>query len=143
QCFLVNDEKLVAGDTLFLNGCGRTDLPGSNPAEMYRSLTQVLSKIPDDVILHPGHLYSEKPSATMAETRDRNVVFRPQSEGQWLARFGGSPPRAPAGPGPRGGNRRTRSQSEPGSEPGRASGSEPAPRAASGPSSASDPPPAS
>lgn len=88
QCFLVNDEKLVAGDTLFLNGCGRTDLPGSNPAEMYRSLTQVLAKVPDEVVLHPGHLYSEKPAATMAETRERNVVFRPQTEEQWLAMFG-------------------------------------------------------
>lgn len=88
QCFLVNDELLVAGDTLFLDGCGRTDLPGSNPAEMYRSLTRVLTQVPDDVVLYPGHLYSEKPSATMGETRRRNIVFRPDTEEQWLAMFG-------------------------------------------------------
>lgn len=86
QCFLV-DGKLVAGDTLFLDGCGRTDLPGSDPAQMYESLTQKLAKVPDDVVLYPGHLYSEKPSATMAETRSRNVVFRPQSLEQWLTMF--------------------------------------------------------
>lgn len=88
QCFLVNGEKLVAGDTLFLDGCGRTDLPGSNPEEMYHSLTHVLSQVPDDVVLHPGHLYSEKPFATMAETRQRNIVFRPDTQEQWLAMFG-------------------------------------------------------
>ena len=87
QCFLV-DGRLVAGDTLFLDGCGRTDLPGGDPAEMYESLTQRLAKVPDDAVLYPGHLYSEKPSASMAETRSRNVVFRPQSVEQFLMMFG-------------------------------------------------------
>jgi len=87
QCFLV-DGRLVAGDTLFLDGCGRTDLPGGDPAEMYESLTQRLAKVPDDAVLFPGHLYSEKPSASMAETRSRNVVFRPQSVEQFLMMFG-------------------------------------------------------
>ena len=42
QCFLV-DDRLVAGDTLFLEGCGRTDLPGSDPDAMYESLTKRLA----------------------------------------------------------------------------------------------------
>jgi glyoxylase-like metal-dependent hydrolase (beta-lactamase superfamily II) len=88
QCFLVDGKKLVSGDTLFLDGCGRTDFPGSDPAQMYESLTQRLAKVPDEAVLYPGHLYSEKPSATMAETRSRNVVFRPQSLEQWLMMFG-------------------------------------------------------
>ena len=87
QCFLVNDEKLVAGDTLFLNGCGRTDLPGSNPEDMYHSITHTLAQVADDVLLCPGHLYSEKPTASMAETRQRNVVFRPETKDQWLMMF--------------------------------------------------------
>jgi glyoxylase-like metal-dependent hydrolase (beta-lactamase superfamily II) len=87
QCFLVDGKALVAGDTLFLDGCGRTDLPGSDPTEMYYSLTQRLAAVPDDAVLYPGHLYSEKPAASMAETRSRNVVFRPQSLEQWLMMF--------------------------------------------------------
>jgi len=87
QCFLV-DGRLVAGDTLFLDGCGRTDLPGGDPEQMYLSLTQRLGQVPDDVVLFPGHLYSEKPSATMAETRSRNVVFRPDTQEQWMMMFG-------------------------------------------------------
>lgn len=86
QCFLV-DGRLVAGDTLFLNGCGRTDLPGSDPTAMYESLTTKLAKIPDDTVLFPGHLYSEKPSAPMAEVRDRNMVLRPLPRDEWLRIF--------------------------------------------------------
>ena len=86
QCFLV-DGKLIAGDTLFLNGCGRTDLPGSDPEQMYYSLTQRLGQVPDNATLYPGHLYSEKPFASMAETRSRNVVFRPDSLEQWMMMF--------------------------------------------------------
>lgn len=88
QCFLV-DGRLVAGDTLFLDGCGRTDLPGADPGEMYESLTQRLSKVPDDAVLYPGHQYSVESSATMGITRERNIVFRPQTREQWLAVFGG------------------------------------------------------
>jgi glyoxylase-like metal-dependent hydrolase (beta-lactamase superfamily II) len=87
QCFLV-DGRLVAGDTLFLEGCGRTDLPGGDPAAMYHSLTERLARVPDDTVLYPGHLYSSEPSATMAETRRFNYVFTPGSEAEWLAMFG-------------------------------------------------------
>ena len=44
--------------------------------------------MPDDAVLFPGHLYSAEPSATMAETRRWNYVFKPGSEAEWLAMFG-------------------------------------------------------
>jgi len=88
QCFLVNG-CLVAGDTLFLEGCGRTDLPGGDPAKLYESLTQTLAKVPDEAVLFPGHQYSMASSATMGETRKMNFVFRPKSVEQWLTMFGG------------------------------------------------------
>jgi glyoxylase-like metal-dependent hydrolase (beta-lactamase superfamily II) len=88
QCFLVNG-CLVAGDTLFLEGCGRTDLPGGDPAALYESITQTLARVPDDAILFPGHQYSVASSATMGETRKLNFVFRPRNAEQWMAMFGG------------------------------------------------------
>lgn len=88
QCFLV-EGRLVSGDTLFLQGCGRTDLPGSDPAAMYESLTTRLAQVPDDAVVYPGHLYSPEPSASMGSTRQTNVVFRPRSAEEWLAAFGG------------------------------------------------------
>ena len=74
QCFLV-DGRLVAGDTLFLEGCGRTDLPGGDMEELVRSLRDVLGKVPDDVVLFPGHAYSAAPSAPMGEVRRHNYIF--------------------------------------------------------------------
>ena len=65
QCFFV-DGMLVSGDTLFLDGCGRTDLPGGDPEALYESLTQKLAKVPDDTVLYPGHLYSPEASAPWA-----------------------------------------------------------------------------
>lgn len=87
QCFLV-DGKLIAGDTLFLDGCGRTDLPTADPDEMYFSLTQRLAVVPDETILYPGHLYSPEAFATMGETRQRNYVFRLPTLEQWRTMFG-------------------------------------------------------
>jgi glyoxylase-like metal-dependent hydrolase (beta-lactamase superfamily II) len=88
QCFLV-DGRLVAGDTLFLEGCGRTDFPGSDPLAMYESIHTRLARVPDDAILFPGHLYSAEPSQSMGETRRWNYVFRPRSAQEWMAMFGG------------------------------------------------------
>lgn len=87
QCFLVQN-RLVAGDTLFLQGCGRTDLPGGDPRQLYLSLTQKLAQVPDDAVLYPGHLYDPRGSASLGETRRSNFVFKPKTEEEWLAMFG-------------------------------------------------------
>jgi hydroxyacylglutathione hydrolase len=89
QCFLV-DGRLVAGDTLFLEGCGRTDLPGSDPIAMYESLTTRLARVPDDAVLFPGHQYSPDPSQSLGDTRRYNYVFRPRSLDEWMTMFGGA-----------------------------------------------------
>lgn len=86
QCFLV-DNKLVSGDTLFLEGCGRTDLPGSNPDDMFDSLT-LLSTLPDDVVVFPGHQYSQPAQMLMGDVRSSNYVFKPKTKEAWLQWFG-------------------------------------------------------
>lgn len=85
QCFLVNG-CLVSGDTLFLDGCGRTDLPGSDPGQMYDSLT-TLNKLPDSTVIYPGHRYSPPPSETLEGVRHHNFVLKPMSREQWLTIF--------------------------------------------------------
>ena len=74
QCFFV-DDRLIAGDTLFLDGCGRTDLPGSDPTKMAESLRR-LKEVPDSTILFPGHRYSIASSATMDVVKETNFVFQ-------------------------------------------------------------------
>ena len=87
QCVLVHS-RLLSGDTLFIDGCGRTDLPGGDALEMYRSLSERLAEVADDTVLYPGHLYSPEPSLSMGQVRQRNYVLAPRSSDQWLAAFG-------------------------------------------------------
>ena len=84
QCFLVNGRGLVSGDTLFIDACGRVDLPGSDPEKMYESLTQKLAKLPDDVVLYPGHDYGDWPSAPMGDQKKTNLYLRMGSLEDWL-----------------------------------------------------------
>lgn len=86
QCFIVGD-RLVSGDTLFLDGCGRTDLPGGDPDALYESLTQRLARLPDDTVLYPGHLYAPEPHLPLGEVRRRNYVFRVPTLDAWRAMF--------------------------------------------------------
>jgi glyoxylase-like metal-dependent hydrolase (beta-lactamase superfamily II) len=92
QCFLVEEAGrpglLVSGDTLFLGSCGRVDLPGASPEDMYRSLTGVLAKLPDDTVLYPGHLYSSEPSAPLGHEKRRNPYLRAASLEQFLSFVG-------------------------------------------------------
>ena len=78
----------MSGDTLFLDGCGRTDLPGGNPEALYDSLTQKLAVVPDDTVLYPGHMYSPEPNAPLGDVRRTNIVFRPRTRDQWMTMFG-------------------------------------------------------
>jgi glyoxylase-like metal-dependent hydrolase (beta-lactamase superfamily II) len=87
QCFLVQG-RLVSGDTLFVNGCGRVDLPGSDPAEMYRSLTERLSILPGEVKLFPGHDYGDRPTSTLEEERRTNYYLRVPTVEDWLRLMG-------------------------------------------------------
>jgi glyoxylase-like metal-dependent hydrolase (beta-lactamase superfamily II) len=86
QCFLV-DGRLVSGDTLFLDGCGRTDLPGSDADAMYESL-QRLARLPDATLVYPGHRYSLPSSGTMEAIRTDNIVYRPKNKQGWMMMFG-------------------------------------------------------
>lgn len=97
QCFLVDDRgersdgkrgRLVAGDTLFLDGCGRTDFPGGNVDDMFRSL-QALAALPGDPTVFPGHWYSTEPSAPLDEVRRTNYVYRASNLDQWRMLMGG------------------------------------------------------
>jgi len=75
QCFLVGG-TVVSGDTLFIGSCGRVDLPGSNPEDMYHSLHDVLGALPDETLLLPGHAYADRPTSTIGDEKRTNVMLR-------------------------------------------------------------------
>jgi glyoxylase-like metal-dependent hydrolase (beta-lactamase superfamily II) len=82
QCFLVGD-RLVAGDTLFVQGCGRVDLPGGDADQMYYTLTQKLAKLPRETVLYPGHHYGPTETSTIGEELESNFYLRVQSLDDW------------------------------------------------------------
>ena len=86
QCFLV-DGRLISGDTLFIRSCGRTDLPGSDPSEMYRSLTQRLGALPDDTVVFPGHNYGGA-ATTIGDEKRHNPMMRFSVHGRLPSRHG-------------------------------------------------------
>jgi glyoxylase-like metal-dependent hydrolase (beta-lactamase superfamily II) len=75
QCFLVGD-ALVAGDTLFVRGCGRCDLPGGDAEQMYRTLYHTLGAMPEGTRLFPGHNYADRPSSTLGDERRENPYLQ-------------------------------------------------------------------
>ena len=85
QCFLV-DGRLISGDTLFIGGCGRTDLPGGDPAQLHESLGR-LGSLPEETLLFPGHNYGG-PSSTIGDEKRRNQFMR-FGLGDFLRAMGG------------------------------------------------------
>jgi hydroxyacylglutathione hydrolase len=78
-CLLIDNQKLLTGDTLFVGECGRTDLPGGNSKSMYESLFSKLLNLSDDVEVYPGHDYGVKPSSTIGEEKKSNYTLQPRS----------------------------------------------------------------
>lgn len=74
QCFLARG-RLLTGDTLFVRGCGRTDLPGGDPEKMYASLRR-LGALPEQTWVLPGHNYSAEKGASLGSERQANPYLR-------------------------------------------------------------------
>jgi hydroxyacylglutathione hydrolase len=87
QCFLV-DNRLVAGDTLFVQGCGRVDLPGGDSDALYHTLTGKLAKLPADTVLYPGHHYGPTPTSTIGDELRQNHYLRIRSLEDWRRLMG-------------------------------------------------------
>jgi len=68
-------DGLFAGDTVFVNACGRCDLAGGDPEQMFQSLNRVAS-LPGEVRLYPGHDYGDVPVSSIAREREQNPYFQ-------------------------------------------------------------------
>jgi len=83
-CLLVDNQKLLTGDTLFVGECGRTDLPGGNSKNMYYSLFHRILKLNDDVEVYPGHDYGSKPFSTIGEEKRSNYTLEPRNLAEFI-----------------------------------------------------------
>jgi len=73
-CFHLGSD-LIAGDTLFVFGCGRCDLKGGDPEAMFTTLKRIRKELPGDTILHPGHNYSPAHPTTSMDTQYQGNPF--------------------------------------------------------------------
>ena len=78
QCFIV-DGAIITGDTLFVDNCGRVDLPESSPKDMLVSMKK-LSELPATTVVYPGHDYGPSPTSTIGEQQKSNPYLCARSE---------------------------------------------------------------
>ncbi|MCK4243282.1 MBL fold metallo-hydrolase [Candidatus Bathyarchaeota archaeon] len=82
-CLLI-DDMLLTGDTLFVGGCGRTDLPGGSSSEMYNSLFNKLMKLNDEIKVYPGHDYGPSPHSTIGHEKKTNYTLKKRTLKQFI-----------------------------------------------------------
>jgi hydroxyacylglutathione hydrolase len=65
-CYRIGND-VITGDTLFIFGCGRCDLRGGDPEQMFQTLKHLAQDLPRETVIHPGHNYADRPVSTMDE----------------------------------------------------------------------------
>ena len=76
--------QVATGDTLFVGECGRTDLPGGDPSEMYDSLMHRVLELEDALVVLPGHDYGPTPTSTIGREREENYTLQPRTREEFL-----------------------------------------------------------
>jgi glyoxylase-like metal-dependent hydrolase (beta-lactamase superfamily II) len=89
-CLVSEGEFVITGDTLFVGNCGRTDLPGSSPSEMYHSLFEKVARLDDALVVYPGHNYGFTPTSTIDKEKKTNYILQPRSKQEFLELMGSS-----------------------------------------------------
>lgn len=82
-CFRI-ENILLTGDTLFVNGCGRCDLPGGDAEALYHSLYDKILKLPGEMTIYPGHRYGPWPSSTLQKQKKSNPFLTCTSKEEFL-----------------------------------------------------------
>ena len=82
-CYKVNND-LISGDTLFVFGCGRCDLAGGDPEQMFETLKDMKQNLPAETIILPGHHYAEAMSSNMAEQVSGNPFLHFQDVNKFV-----------------------------------------------------------
>lgn len=82
-CYRVGDH-LITGDTLFVFGCGRCDLNGGDPEQMFSSLKRLKDELPRKTLIHPGHNYGQQATSTLQEQADGNPFMHLDDVGAFV-----------------------------------------------------------
>ena len=91
-------DRIFTGDALLIGGCGRTDFPGGNPADLYDSLTQRLLSLPDETLVFPGHDYRGLRVSSIAQEKLTNTKLGGRSRNEFVDLMTSLPHPTPASP---------------------------------------------
>jgi hydroxyacylglutathione hydrolase len=80
----VFEGQVATGDTLFVGECGRTDLPGGDPAQLWDSLQHRLLALDDALVVLPGHDYGPTPTSTIGRERAENYTLQPRTKEEFV-----------------------------------------------------------
>jgi len=83
-CYHVH-ERLVTGDTMFVNGCGRCDLVGGDPETMYDTLWNLVKTLPGDTVMFPGHNYGPTVTASLDTQLAENPWLQHPTLGEFVS----------------------------------------------------------
>jgi len=77
------ENKVFTGDTLLINGTGRTDFQRGNPYDAYDSLFNKLLKLPDETLVYPAHDYNKKRYSTIENEKNNNPRLQVKSKDEY------------------------------------------------------------
>jgi hydroxyacylglutathione hydrolase len=83
-CLIIDDKIILTGDTLFVGSCGRIDLPGSDPEEMYYTIYNKLVNLDENLIVYPGHHYGSTKTSILKDEKKSNFVFKFHNREEFL-----------------------------------------------------------
>jgi hydroxyacylglutathione hydrolase len=83
-CLIIDDKIILTGDTLFVGSCGRIDLPGSDPEEMYYTIYNKLVNLDENLIVYPGHHYGSTKISILKDEKKSNFVFKFHNREEFL-----------------------------------------------------------
>lgn len=78
------DGRLFTGDTLLINGCGRTDFQGGSAAKLFDSITQKLLSLPDETLIYPGHDYNGRRVSSVSQEKATNVRIAGKTKEEFI-----------------------------------------------------------
>tara|TARA_Y100000768_G_C23791842_1_gene592961 strand:- start:82 stop:762 length:681 start_codon:yes stop_codon:yes gene_type:complete len=78
------DNYLFSGDTLLINGTGRTDFQNGNSKDAYNSIFNKLLKLPDETLLYPAHDYKGEKFSTIGKEKKYNPRLQVESVDQYI-----------------------------------------------------------
>jgi hydroxyacylglutathione hydrolase len=87
-CLIIDKKCVFTGDTLFVGGVGRVDLPGSSPKDMYNSLYNKISALEQNLTVYPGHDYGSTPVSTIGKEKMSNFALQARTEEEFLTFMG-------------------------------------------------------